>query len=191
MKRSIAPVFALIGTAAAALLLSLAGCGLGNGTQANAQQPDAEQRLKELGIELRTPTPPVANFVNTVRSGNLVFVAGHGPKRADGTYLTGKVGRDIGIEEGYEAGRLTAIELLSSLKAEIGDLNKVKRVCRVLGMVNSDESFTDQPKVVNGCSDLLVAVFGERGKHARAAVGMASLPFGIAVEIEMIVEVEE
>lgn len=105
--------------------------------------------------------------------------------------MTGKVGRDVGIKEGREAARLTAIDLLASLKAEIGDLNKVTRVVRVLGMVNSDESFTDQPKVINGCSDLLVEVFGERGKHARAAVGMASLPFGIICEIEMIVEIEE
>ena len=152
---------------------------------------DAEERLKELGIQLRIPAPPVANFVHAVRSGNLVFLAGHGPLLPDGTWMTGKVGRDIDIEEGKKAARVTAINLLSSLKAEIGDLNKVKRVVKVLGMVNSDESFTDQPQVMNGCSDLLVSVFGDRGKHARAAVGMASLPFGIPVEIEMIVEVED
>ncbi|MBN1292764.1 MAG: RidA family protein [Candidatus Latescibacteria bacterium] len=152
---------------------------------------DIGKRLKDLGIELSTPQPPVANFVNSVRSGNLVFLAGHGPQRADGSWMKGKVGRDMDLETGNQAARLTAINLLSSLKAEIGDLNKVKRVVKVHGMVNSDESFTDQPKVMNGCSDLLVDVFGERGKHARAAVGMASLPFGIPVEIEMIVEVEE
>ena len=151
---------------------------------------DVEKRLKELGIQLRAPAPPVANFVNSVRTGNLVFLAGHGPQKPDGSWIKGKVGRDMSLEEGRDAARLTAINLLSSLKAEIGDLNKVKRVVKVLGMVNSDESFTDQPKVMNGCSDLLVSVFGERGRHARAAVGMASLPFGIPVEIEMIVEVE-
>ncbi|MCE5250292.1 RidA family protein [bacterium] len=152
---------------------------------------DVEKRLAELGIQLKTPAPPVANFVNTVRTGNLVFLAGHGPQRPDGTWITGKVGRDMDLATANDAARLTAINLLSSLKAEIGDLNKVKRIVKVLGMVNSDESFTDQPKVINGCSDLLVAVFGDRGKHARAAVGMASLPFGIPVEIEMIVEVED
>ena len=162
-----------------------------NVTQARETVMDAEQRLKELGIQLKTPAPPVANYVNAVRTGNLVFLAGHGPQRPDGTWITGKVGRDMDIETAKDAARLTAINLLSSLKAEIGDLNKVKRVVKVLGMVNSDESFTDQPKVINGCSDLLVSVFGDRGKHARAAVGMASLPFGIPVEIEMIVEIED
>ena len=152
---------------------------------------DAEKRLKEFDIQLRNPAPPVANFVHAVRSGNLVFLAGHGPLMTDGTWMIGKVGRDIDLEEGKKAARLTAINLLSSLKAEIDDLNKVKRIVKVLGMVNSDESFTDQPQVMNGCSDLLVSVFGDRGKHARSAVGMTSLPFGIPVEIEMIVEVED
>ena len=163
-----------------------------NGTaQAQKNIVDVEQRLKELGIELQTPAPPVANYVNSVRSGNLVFLAGHGPQRPDGSWMRGKVGRDMSLEDARDAARLTAINLLSSLRAEIGNLNKVKRVVKVSGMVNSDESFTDQPKVINGCSDLLVSVFGDRGRHARAAVGMASLPFGIPVEIEMIVEIEE
>ena len=160
-------------------------------TQQNGTLVNAEQRLKELGIQLHPPAPPVANYVNAVRSGNLVFLAGHGPLKPDGSYMTGKVGRDINLEEAKEAARLTAIDLLSSLKAEIGDLNKVKRIVKVLGMVNSDESFTDQPQVINGCSDLLVSIFGDRGRHARAAVGMVSLPFGIPVEIEMIIEVED
>ena len=155
-----------------------------------AAQPDVEQRLGELGIELFSPDPPVANYVRTVRSGNLVFLAGHGPRKPQGGYVTGKVGRDLSIEQAKKAARLTAITLLSSLKAEIGDLNKVKRIVRVFGMVNAVDSFTQQPEVINGCSDLLVDIFGERGKHARAAVGMASLPLGIAVEIEMIVEVD-
>ena len=105
--------------------------------------------------------------------------------------MTGRVGRDIGLQAAKEAARLTAVRLLSSLKAEIGNLNKVKRIVKALGMVNADESFTEHPQVINGCSDLRVAVFSDRGRHARAAVGMASLPFNIPVEIEMIVEVED
>ena len=151
---------------------------------------DPERRLAQLGIELPEPPAPVANYVKAVRSGDLVFLAGHGPYRTDGTLVTGKVGRDLTIEQGYEAARLTAIGLLASLQQEIGDLSKVRRIVRVFGMVNAEPTFTDQPKVINGCSDLLVEVFGERGRHARAAVGMASLPAGIAVEIEMVVEVE-
>lgn len=151
---------------------------------------DPESRLEELGIVLPEPTTPVANYVKAVRSGNLVFLSGHGPYRNDGTLVTGKLGRDLTIEEGYEAARLTGIALLSSLKNEIGDLGRVRRIVKVFGMVNSDPSFTDTPKVINGCSDLLVEIFGERGRHARAAVGMASLPVGIAVEIDMVVEVE-
>jgi enamine deaminase RidA (YjgF/YER057c/UK114 family) len=151
---------------------------------------DPEAKLAELGIVLPEPSVPVANYVKAVRTGNLVFLSGHGPYRSDGTLVTGKLGGDLTIAEGYEAARLTGIGLLSSLKAEIGDLGRVRRIVKVLGMVNSDPAFTDQPKVINGCSDLLVEVFGERGRHARAAVGMASLPVGIAVEIEMVVEVE-
>lgn len=151
---------------------------------------DPEGKLKALGIELPTPPDPVANYVRTVRTGNLVFTAGHGPVRPDGTYFKGKLGSDLTVEEGYAASRLTAVALLASLKKELGDLSKVRRIVKVTGMVNSDPEFTDQPRVINGCSDLLVEVFGERGKHARAAVGMASLPMGIAVEIEMVVEVE-
>ncbi len=126
-----------------------------------------------------------------MRTENLVFTAGHGPGRADGTNIKGKLGVDLSIEQGYEAARVACVSLLSSLKAEIGDLNKVKRIIKVTGMVNSSADFYDQPKVINGCSDLLVEIFGERGKHARAAVGMVSLPSNIAVEIEMIVEIED
>ncbi len=162
----------------------------GKNDTAPEPKPDFEMRLAELHIELVDPGPPVANFVHSKRSDNLVFLAGHGPRRADGTWVQGKVGRDMTIDAGYNAARLTAVNLLSSLKAQIGDLNKVKQIVKVHGMVNSDESFTDQPLVMNGCSDLLVEVFGDRGRHARAAVGMASLPFGIPVEIEMVVEVE-
>ncbi|MEE9612575.1 MAG: RidA family protein, partial [Desulfatiglandales bacterium] len=137
---------------------------------------DAEAKLKELGITLPQPPKPVANYVNAVRTGNLIFLAGKGPKRADGSEITGKLGREISIEEGYEAARLTAINQLAVLKATLGDLNKVKRIVKVLGMVNSDPAFVEQPKVINGFSDMMVAVFGDRGRHARAAVGMVSLP---------------
>ena len=139
---------------------------------------------------LPAPTNPVANYVKFVRTGNLIFLSGHGPANADGKYTTGKLGKELSIEEGYNAAKLTGINLLSTLKAAVGDLSKVKRIVKVLGMVNSTEQFTDQPKVINGFSDLMVAIFGDKGKHARSAVGMASLPMNMAVEIEMIVEVE-
>lgn len=157
---------------------------------AQAQKVDYDKKLKDLGIELMAPTKPMANYVKAVRTGNLLFLAGHGPTKADGSNITGKVGRDLTLEQGYDAAKQTAISLLSTLKGELGDLNKVKRVVKVLGMVNCESDFVDQPKVINGCSDLLVAVFGEKGKHARSAVGMNSLPSNIAVEIEIVVEVE-
>lgn len=152
---------------------------------------DPEAKLQELGIELNTPSLPVANYVNAVRAGNLVFLAGKGPRKANGENITGKLGVDLTIEQGYEAARITGINQLSVLKAELGNLNKVRRIVKVKGMVNATPEFTDHPKVINGYSDLMVAIFGERGKHARAAVGMGSLPSNIAVEIEMIVEVFE
>jgi enamine deaminase RidA (YjgF/YER057c/UK114 family) len=151
---------------------------------------DPEAKITELGIELSEPSAPVANYVNAVRTGNLIFLSGKGPLKPDGENITGKLGSDLTIEQGYEAARVTCINQLSVLKEELGNLNKVKRVVKVLGMVNSTPDFTDQPKVVNGYSDLMVAVFGDRGKHARAAVGMGALPGNIAVEVEMIVEVE-
>jgi enamine deaminase RidA (YjgF/YER057c/UK114 family) len=157
----------------------------------SAQAFDPEARLKELGITLPTPDKPVANYVKAVRTGNLVFLAGHGPcgdfNRPE---IQGRVPSQKSIEQGYEIARLTAICLLASLKEEVGDLKKVRRVVKVLGMVLSDQGFELQPRVVNGASDLFVKVFGERGKHARSAVGMYALPFNITVEIEMIVEVE-
>lgn len=152
---------------------------------------DPEARLAELGIDLPPAPEPVANYVNGVRAGDLIFLAGKGPKRADGSEIHGKIDSEVSIEEGYEAGRLTAINQLAVLKEMLGDLTKVKRVVKVLGMVNSDPDFVQQPAVINGFSDLIVEVFGERGRHARAAVGMASLPRGQSVEIEMIVEVED
>lgn len=151
---------------------------------------DVEAKIAEMGIELPEAPPPVANYVNAVRTGNLVFLAGKGPNKPEGGYVTGKVGVDLTVEEGYAAAQLAARSQLAALKAEIGDLNKVVRIVKVLGMVNCAAGFGNQPEVVNGFSDTMVEVFGERGKHARAAVGMASLPRNIAVEIEMIVEVQ-
>ena len=151
----------------------------------------AEARLKEMGIELPPAVTPVANYVPAVRSGSLVFLSGHGPFKEDGSLITGKVGSELTEEQGYEAARRVAVGLMGSLKAEIGDLEKVKRVVKVLGLVNCTSDFTDQPKVINGASDLLVEVFGARGKHARSAVGTNALPMNIAVEIEMIVEVSD
>lgn len=167
-------------------------CGQEMPDTANGQEPgmDVDKRLADLGVQLRVPAPPTANFARAVRTGNLVFLAGHGPSKPEGGVVTGKVGGDLSLEQGKEAARLCAISLLASLKAEIGDLNKVKRLVKVHGMVNAVPEFTGHSQVMNGCSDFLVSVFGDRGKHARAAVGMSSLPRGMAVEIEMIVEVE-
>jgi len=145
----------------------------------------AEKRLKELGIELGTVSAPVANYVNAVRAGNLLFLAGK-----DGKRPKGKVGREYTVEQAYEHARTVGLDLIAVMRAELGSLDQVKRVVKVLGMVNAVPDFEDQPKVINGCSDLFVQVFGERGKHARSAVGMGSLPMGIPVEIECIVEVE-
>jgi enamine deaminase RidA (YjgF/YER057c/UK114 family) len=149
-----------------------------------------ERRLKELGVELPSAATPVANYVPAVRSGNLVFLSGHGPVGED-RLITGKLGADLTVEEGYQAARIVAIGLLGSLKALVGDLDKVRRIVKLLGMVNCDAAFRDHPRVIDGASDLLVEAFGDRGKHARSAVGMNALPFDIAVEIEMIVEVED
>jgi enamine deaminase RidA (YjgF/YER057c/UK114 family) len=152
---------------------------------------DPEAKLRSLGLELPEAGAPVANYVNAVRTGNLLFLAGKGPKQQDGSYITGLVGKDLTVEQAYAAARLTGLHQLAALKAELGNLNKVKRIVKVLGMVHSSPDFGNQPEVVNGFSDLMVEVFGERGKHARSAVGMAALPRNMCVEIEMIVEVEE
>jgi len=145
----------------------------------------AEKKLKELGITLAPVTPPVANYVNAVRTGNLLYLAGKGP--ASG--VAGIVGRDITVEQAYGHARTTGLNLMAVMRDELGSLDRVKRIVKVLGMVNAVPGFTDQPKVINGCSDLFVEVFGERGRHARSAVGMGSLPNNIPVEIEVIVEV--
>ena len=150
----------------------------------------AEARIKELGLTLPQPPKPLGNYVPGVRVGNLLFLSGHGPLRVDGVPAArGKVGRDLSIEDGYKVAREVGINLLGSTRLLLGSLDKVKRVVKVLGMVNSAEGFGDQPKVINGFSDLMVEVFGESGRHARSAVGMAELPFDIAVEIEAVVQV--
>src|SRR5438094_1998837 len=152
----------------------------------------AEARLKEFGITLPQPATPLANYVGAVRVGNLLFVSGHGPDRTDGKPMArGKVGRELTVEQAYQVARTVGLALLATTRTQLGSLDKVKRVVKVLGMVNSADDFVDQPKVINGFSDLMVQVFGEAiGKHARSAVGMAALPMGIPVEIEMVLEVE-
>jgi enamine deaminase RidA (YjgF/YER057c/UK114 family) len=148
-----------------------------------------DERLKELGITLPQAPKPVANYVTAVKTGNLLFISGHGPYNDGRTRILGKIGNELTVEEGYKAARNVALNCLASVQSALGDLDKVKRVVKLLGMVNCTEDFKDQPKVINGCSDLLVEIFGEAGKHARSAVGMQALPGGIPVEIEMILEV--
>ena len=150
----------------------------------------AEERLQELGLTLPDVPTPVANYVPTVRTGNLLFVAGQVSRTQDGKSFRGKLGESMGVEEGYQAARSAALRALATMRAALGDLEKVRRIVRVLGMVSATPDFVDHPKVMNGASDLLVEVFGERGRHARCAVGMASLPGGAAVEIEVVAEVE-
>ena len=155
---------------------------------------DVEEKIKQLNIELPIPGEPIANYVPTVRfsetkNSMLVYVSGTGPRKENGDYLNGRLGDDMTIEEGYDAAKLAGINILASLKKEIGDLNKIKRFVKVIGMVNSTADFYQQPAVINGFSDFIVEVFGDRGKHARSAVGMVSLPSNIAVEIEVVVEV--
>jgi len=149
-----------------------------------------EQKLKQLGIDLGTVSAPIASYVNAVRTGNLLFLAGKGPRPdASGARPKGKVGREYTTEQAYQHARTVGMDLLAVMRAELGSLDRVKRVVKVLGMVNAAPEFTEHPKVINGCSDLFVEVFGEAGRHARSAVGMGSLPMGIPVEIEAIVEV--
>ena len=152
----------------------------------------AEANLKSKNITLPAPPAPMANYVTAVRVGNLLFLAGHGPVRgSDGKMARGKVGKDLSTEQGAQVAREVGLNLLATTRASLGSLDKVKRVVKVLGMVNCTDDFGDQPKVINGFSDLMVEVFGEAiGKHARSAVGMGSLPMQIPVEIEMILEVE-
>ncbi|EDX67991.1 MULTISPECIES: RidA family protein [Bacillus] len=145
-----------------------------------------EDKLSELEITLPAIRPAVGNYVSCVRVGNLLFTAGQGVDE-----YHGKLGKDISIDEGYKAARQSMLNLLSVVRNELGDLNKVKRIVKILGFVNSTEDFINQPKVMNGASDVLVDIFGEKGKHARSAVGMAQLPNNTTIEIEMILEIEE
>jgi enamine deaminase RidA (YjgF/YER057c/UK114 family) len=148
-------------------------------------------RLRALGLELPGVPEPIGTFVAHVPVGSLIFLSGQGPREANGHLHTGKVGGDVAVEEAYAHARLTGLNLLSVLHAATGDLGRVKRIVKLLGMVNGTSDFADHPKVINGCSDLFVEVFGALGQHARSAVGMASLPGNITVEIEAVVEVRE
>ena len=150
-----------------------------------------EENLADLSITLNEVSQPIASYVNCVRTGNLLFLSGKGPIKPDDTYVTGKVGKDLSIEQGYEAARLVAIDHIAVLKDELGDLNKVNRIVKALGMVNCPDDFVEQAKVINGYSDLMVSVFGEKGRHARSAVSMHTLPLDFAVEVEVIVEVKD
>jgi enamine deaminase RidA (YjgF/YER057c/UK114 family) len=155
-----------------------------------AQEIDPNKRLLELGIQLGEMKAPIANYVKAVQTGKLLYLSGHIPDEVVGKKTRGKLGVQLSVEEGREAARLTAISLLSTLQYYAKNLNNIKRIVKVTGMVNADPAFTQHPAVINGCSDLLVAIFGEKGKHARSAIGMSSLPMDAAVEIEMIVELK-
>lgn len=145
-----------------------------------------EEKLASLGLILPTVPKPVANYLPYRWAGNLLYLSGQGPRRADGSIALGKLGRDVTVEDGYQHARLTGLGLLAAAKLAIGELSRIEAVIKLLGMVNAEPDFGDQPKVINGCSDLLVEVLGEAGRHARSAVGMGSLPGGMSVEIEAI-----
>jgi enamine deaminase RidA (YjgF/YER057c/UK114 family) len=149
-----------------------------------------EAKLAEMGLQLPAVPPSVANYIRAVKVGNLLFVSGHGPSRDGKYHFSGKLGKDVTVEDGYKAAQLVALNCLASVKEALGDLDRVRRVVKLLGMVNSAPDFGQQPEVINGASDLLVQLYGEAGRHARSAVGMGGLPRGISVEIEMILEVE-
>jgi enamine deaminase RidA (YjgF/YER057c/UK114 family) len=154
-----------------------------------AQQPDASpyDRLRAMGIDLPVPPAPIANFVTHVIEGNLLFLSGQGPLTADGILHRGKVGDDVSVAEAYDHARLTGLNLIAVMEAALGDLGRVRRIVKLLGMVNAVPEFSEHPAVINGCSDLFNEVFGARGVHARSAVGFGSLPNQITVEIEAIV----
>ncbi len=182
------------GVAGGALAPQLLRCVLPSVAEAatpnDAKSDGAEARLRELGIKLPTPPKPVAVYVPAVRVGNTLYTSGHGPRAADGKLVQGKVGGELTLEQGYAAARLVGLNLLASVRNTVGSLDKVVRLVKVLGMVNCTRDFTKQPQVINGFSELMVQVFGERnGKAARSAVGMASLPSNIPVEIEAIFQV--
>lgn len=156
-------------------------------TAAGKVENSPYERLAALGIALPPPPPPIANFVTHVLEGNMLYLSGQGPREADGFLHAGKVGGGVSVEEAYGHARLTGINLLAVMQDALGDLTRVKRVVKLLGMVNAVPDFEDHPSVINGCSDLLIAVFGAAGEHARSAVGFGSLPGNITVEIEAIV----
>ena len=151
-----------------------------------------ESRLEELGITLPISPAPVANYVPVVRTGNLIYLSGVGPPpQPDGSEYKGKLGDSISLEEGYDSARLTAINLIARLKGYLDDLDRVTQIIKLLAMVNSTPDFTEPPAVANGCSDLLVEVFGEKGRHASSAIGVATLPGGMPIEIELIAEISD
>ena len=148
-------------------------------------------RIKELGITLPESPSPVANYIPVVKTGNLIYLSGVGPAdKPDGTSYTGKLGKDLSIDQGYDAARLTAVNIISRLNGFLDDLDQIKQIVKVLSMVNAPPDFLDPPAVTNGCSDLLVEVFGDKGRHARSAIGVATLPGGMPIEIELIAEIE-
>ena len=148
-----------------------------------------EEKLREFGLTLPEASTPVANYVPYRWAGNLLYISGQGPKRPDGTYRVGRLGKNASVEDGYAEARLTGLQLLAVARSAVGELSRIESVIKLLGMVNAEPEFTDHPKVINGCSDLLVEVLGEAGRHARSAVGMGSLPNGMMVEIEAILQV--
>lgn len=151
-----------------------------------------EQRVKELQLQLPPPPKPAGTYVPGVLVGNLLFMSGVGPHRSDGSFVSGKVGKDLTVEQGYDAARLVALVMLANIRAVLGSLDRIDRVVKVLGMVNATPDFTEQPKVINGFADLFVDLLGpDKGKGARSAVGMGSLPRQIAVEVEMILQVKD
>lgn len=150
-----------------------------------------EERLKAMGLTLPAVPVPVANYVPYRFAGNLLYLSGQGPKQPDGTYKVGRLGRDASVEQGYVEARLTGLQLLAVAKAALGELSRIEAVIKLLGMVNAEPDFSDHPKVINGCSDLLVEVLGDAGRHARSAVGMGSLPNRMMVEIEAILLVRD
>jgi enamine deaminase RidA (YjgF/YER057c/UK114 family) len=146
-------------------------------------------RLRRHGITVPDPFPPMGRYLPAVQVGDLLFLSGTGPVRPDGTVVTGKVGRDLDLDAAREAARLTGLQVLAALTAELGSLDRVRRVVKVLGMVNAAPGFTQAPQVIDGCSELLIDVFGDAGWGARSAIGVAELPVGIAVEVEAVVQV--
>ena len=150
---------------------------------------DIEDRLLGLGYQLPPPPDPVGNYLSATRSGNIMWMAGVGSRRTDGTRITGKLGAELSVDQGYEAARWCALNLLARMKAELGDLDKVTRILKVVGMINSDPDFGEQARVLDGASDLFVELYGERGRHSRSAPGMGALPGGIAVIVDCVIEV--